>query len=116
MNIYYFSAVHNFMDPSLKTIVIGGAGFRGCIANFTLNNELQSLIGGSKQLLEATVPPRVHLNGCDVEILRVAQPQTALDVGVIVAVAFFVTLLFIFAISFLVFKTCGTRFFMKAGK
>jgi len=77
------------MDPSLKTIVIGGAGFRGCIANFTLNNELQSLIGGSKQLLEATVPPRVHLNGCDVEILRVAQPQTALDVGVIVAVAFF---------------------------
>lgn len=101
-----FSAVHNFMETDLRSVTIGGPNFRGCVTNFTLNNELQSLHGGKKQLLEATSVPNI-VNGCDVEILRVAQPQTALDVGVTVAIAFFVTLLFIMAISYIVFKTRG---------
>ena len=51
-----FSAVHNFMDSALDKVIIGGQGFRGCVTNFTLNNELQSLEGGIRQLLEANVP------------------------------------------------------------
>ena len=103
-----FSAVHNFMDPGLVDITVGSSGFRGCIANFTLNNELQSLRGGSgKQLLEAIVPPRVHLNGCDVEILRVAQPTTDLDVGVIIVIIFFAVMFALIIIFFFGFKAKG---------
>ena len=59
-----FSAVHNFMDPALDKVIIGGQGFRGCVTNFTLNNELQSLEGGIRQLLEANVPSGI------IEILK----------------------------------------------
>merc|ERR1712203_266241 len=84
--------------------IIGGQGFRGCVTNFTLNNELQSLEGGIRQLLEANVPSGVHLNGCDLEILRVAQPQTAVDVGVTIVIIFFVVVLCTILVSFTYFK------------
>ena len=99
-----YSAVHNFMDPNLDKVIVGGQGFRGCVTNFTLNNELQSLDGGDRQLLKANVPSGVYLNGCDVEILRVAQPQTAVDVGVTVVIIFFVFVIFMMVTMFTYFK------------
>ena len=84
--------------------VIGGQGFRGCVTNFTLNNELQSLEGGTKQFLHANVPAGVHMYGCDVEILSVAQPQSAVDVGVTIVIVFFVGVLCTILVSFTYFK------------
>ena len=114
-----FSAVHDFMEAGLEAVTIGGAKFRGCVANFTLNNELQSLFGKQKQrqLLEANDLSGLSevVRGCDVEILRVAQPQTALDVGVTIAIGFFVTLLFIMAMAYIFFKTRG-RFLKNGGQ
>jgi protocadherin Fat 4 len=104
-----FSAVHNFLDPNMDKYIIGNAndkGYRGCVTNFTLNNELQSVRPTKKgsQLLEADVPAGVHMDGCDVEILRVAQPKTAVDVGVTVVIIFFVVVLCTIAASFTFFK------------
>ena len=104
-----FSAVHNFMDPGLKQVTVGGPGFRGCITNFTLNNELQSLHGGKKQLLDASVPIGVHANGCDVDILRVAQPQTDLGFALTVVAVFFVTIFLLILAAFAYFKIYKNR-------
>lgn len=88
------------MTHSLRIL----SGFRGCIANFTLNDELQSARGRSGQLLEADLPAGVHLNGCDVDVLRVVQSKSAVDVGVTVVIVFFVLLLCAIAASFTFFK------------
>ena len=80
------------------------SGFRGCIANFTLNDELQSPRGHRGQLLEADLPAGVHLNGCDVDVLRVVASKSAVDVGVTVVIVFFVLLLCTIAASFTFFK------------
>ena len=104
-----FSAVHNFMDPGLKQVTVGGPGFRGCITNFTLNNELQSLHGGKKQLLDASVPIGVHSNGCDVDILRVAQPQTDLGFALTVVAVFFVIVFLAILAAFAYFKVFKSR-------
>ena len=44
------------------------------------------------------------MNGCDLEILRVAQPQTAVDVGVTIVIIFFVVVLCTILVSFTYFK------------
>jgi protocadherin Fat 4 len=80
------------------------SGFRGCIANFTLNDELQSARAHKGQLLEADLPAGVHLNGCDVDVLRVVASKSAVDVGVTVVIVFFVLLLCTIAASFTYFK------------
>ena len=83
-----FSAAHDFLD--LSDLYIGGGAFRGCVANLTLNNELQSLTtaasSSSHQLL-AYVPSSsgegAPLAGCDVDVLSVsADPRTSVDIGV----------------------------------
>ncbi len=104
-----FSAVHNFVDPAVSKYVIGdaasGKGYRGCIANFTLNGELQSVrpFTGT-QLLEADVPSGVHMEGCDVEILRVAQTKSDLGVALTVVIVFFVVVLVTITLSFGFFR------------
>ncbi len=69
-----------------------------------MNDELQSARGRRGQLLEADLPAGVHLNGCDVDVLRVVASKSAVDVGVTVVIVFFVVLLCTIAASFTYFK------------
>ena len=120
-----FSAAHNFLGPKVQKFVFGDAsergilnwmfnvffsltfrpfaGFRGCLGNFTINNELQSL-SGDRQLLKADAPAGLNSHGCDVEVLSVAEPRNSVDIGVTVVVIFFVLLLCALAGSFTYYK------------
>ena len=112
-----FSAAHNFLDPSIEKLIIGDAkhssqGFRGCIANFTLNNHLQTIqqsLSSNRylQLLEANTPAGLQINGCDVEILSSLTGLNGhgpVDVGVTVVIVFFVVILLLLAGSFTYYK------------
>lgn len=103
-----FSAAHNFIAPDIEKYVIGNAnpdghGYRGCIANFTLDSELQSILG-SNQLLEANVPSGYTSDGCDVNVFSIGESRDSVDIGVTVVIIFFVLLLCALAGSFAFYK------------
>ena len=107
------SAAHDFLGPGVDKFVVGSAlgeakGFRGCIANFTINGELQTLEEGYSSsglpLLRADIPAGVHVDGCDLQILQSVAPKDAVDIGVTVIIIFFVLLICAIAASFVFFK------------
>ena len=81
----------------------GEQGFRGCMANFTVNNELQTLYE-SNSLLIPEVPKNMITDQCDIKVLESTETKTAIDVGVIVVLIFFVLLFSVFCVSFLFYK------------
>ena len=114
-----FSAAHNFLDPNIEKFIIGDAkhsvqGFRGCVVNFTLNNQLQTIQQRTSissnyylQLLEPNIPAGLETNGCDVEILSSVagiNGRGAVDVGVTVVIIFFVLLLCALAGSYTYYR------------
>lgn len=107
------SAAHDFLGSGVDKFVVGSAlgedrGFRGCVANFTLNEELQTLEEGYSSsglpLLRADIPAGVHVDGCDLQILQSVAPKDAVDIGVTVIIVFFVLLICLIALSFTFFK------------
>ena len=107
------SAAHDFLGSGVDKFVVGSAlgearGFRGCVANFTLNEELQTLEEGYSSsglpLLRADIPAGVHVDGCDLQILQSVAPKDAVDIGVTVIIVFFVLLICAIALSFTFFK------------
>ncbi len=107
-----YSAAHDFLEAGIDRFVIGMAGgekkgFRGCVANFTINDELQTIgdsNGGQTPLLRADVPAGVHVDGCDLQILQSVASKDAVDVGITVIIVFFVLLICAIALSFTYFK------------
>ena len=70
--------------------------------NIFFRENISQINHGNKLFLHSFLG--VHLNGCDLEILRVAQPQTAVDVGVTIVIIFFVVVLCTILVSFTYFK------------
>ena len=106
-----FSAAHNFFGSDVTQFVVGDAssvdrGFRGCLANFTLNGNLISLGDEDEDaLLEVNyLPSGLHTGGCDIAILESVQAKNAVDIGVIVVIIFFVFLICGICVSFSFFK------------
>ncbi len=85
-------------------------GFRGCVSNFTVMGELQTLSSVSSDghsLLRVSSAPFSSPSfaaGCDIQILQSSQPRSAVDVGVTVIIIFFVLLICAICISFTLFK------------
>lgn len=102
-----YSAAHDFLDAGMDRFVLGSAaaaGFRGCMGNFTVNDELQTLGSDSHSLLRADVPAGVFVDGCDIQILQSAQAKNAVDVGITVIIVFFVLLICAVCLSYTFFK------------
>ena len=99
-----FESAHSFFDQNIKKISIGknneNRGFRGCLTNLTLNNELLTTSSSFK------LRPGSFLNnnGCDVDVLRVSEQSTAVDVGIALVIGFFVTIIVCFGCTFFAFK------------
>ncbi|CRL00705.1 CLUMA_CG013962, isoform A [Clunio marinus] len=110
------AGVHDFLDPYLTVLSIGGVrrelfpqdatppSFEGCIANFTINNEIQPFNGSGSIFKEVLQRGKVFL-GCHGLIgLGEAQVTDPLSIGITLVIVFFVILLVAILGSFIVFR------------
>ncbi|KAL0131096.1 hypothetical protein PUN28_002587 [Cardiocondyla obscurior] len=111
------AGVHDFLDPYLSVFSIGGVSqdlyyahsagsrsFEGCLANFTINNEVQSFNGSSSIFKDILYHGKVNI-GCRGLIgITAAASADPLSVGITLVIVFFVILLIAILVSFIVFR------------
>ena len=102
-------STHNHLDPYLMELQFGGRkmqgsrAFRGCLINFTINNEAQSWYGGSNLLQNVSFSGTV-LDDCLPNFLSITAGNDPINVGIIIVVIFFIILIFAILGSFFIFK------------
>ena len=102
-------STHDLLDPYLSEITFGGRqsslseGFHGCLVNFTINNEVQSFLGGSRLLHNVTFTGEV-LDQCLPSFLSSSVGSDPVNVGVIIVLVFFIILIFAILVSFFLFR------------
>ncbi|KAL1139777.1 hypothetical protein AAG570_006754, partial [Ranatra chinensis] len=113
------AGVHDFLDPYLTVISVGGVrrdviqgqdlhpqSFTGCIANFTINNEIQPLNGSGSVFNTAIKYGGKVTSGCSGPLggVGAAVATDPLSIGVSLVLVFFVILLVAILVSFVVFR------------
>ncbi|QQP40959.1 Uncharacterized protein FKW44_015185, partial [Caligus rogercresseyi] len=118
-----FTSAHKFLDRNVEKITLGFkdsekviaincisiSGFRGCMTNFTINQELQSPFPPASPYehpwFKVQSPLSRKLNsGCDLNVLQSTRESQAIDIGVALVIAFFVILFTCFGCSCLAFR------------
>ncbi|XP_014481173.1 PREDICTED: cadherin-related tumor suppressor [Dinoponera quadriceps] len=111
------TSIHDFLDPYLSVLSIGGASqdfyyvhgagarsFEGCLANFTINNEVQPFNGSGTIFKDVTYRGKVS-TGCRGPIgISAAADADPLSIGITLVIVFFVILLIAILVSFIVFR------------
>lgn len=111
------SGVHDFLDPYLTYMSIGGAQhsmyyansvypntFESCFANFTVNNEIQPFNGSGSIFSEVILRGKVA-RGCNEPTgVGAAAAPDPLSIGITLVIVFFVVLLVAILVSFVVFR------------
>ncbi|KAF4520029.1 hypothetical protein B566_EDAN007177 [Ephemera danica] len=95
------AGVHDFLDPYLSVLALGG--FEGCLANLTINDELQPLNGSGSIFEDIAAVGKVSA-GCLGPIVGAAAAPTPLSIGVTLVIVFFVILIVAILGSFAVFR------------
>lgn len=110
------AGVHDFLDPYLTVLSIGGVrrelfpqdgsppSFEGCIANFTINNEIQPFNGSGSIFKEVLQGGKIFLGCHGLNGLGAAQVTDPLSIGITLVIGFFVILLVAILVSFVVFR------------
>lgn len=110
------SGVHDFLDPYLTTLSFGGvprqlfaldnspSTFEGCMANFTINNEIQPFNGSGSIFREARSHGKVYQGCHNVVGIGAAKATDPLSIGITLVIVFFVILLVAILASFVVFR------------
>ena len=99
------ASTHDLLDPYLSQLQFGGrqygpaSAFRGCLVNFTINNEVQSWFGGSSLLPNVSFSGEV-LDDCEPNFLSATAGSDPVNVGVVIVVVFFIILIFAILGSF----------------
>lgn len=122
------TGVHDFLDPYLTVLAIGNVRreyfsasetepmpsyFQGCLANFTINGEVQPF-NGSGSIFRSVVHRGNVAQGCAWSVLGTAQVTNPLNIGITLVIVFFVMLLIGIFISFLVVR-CRRQHKEKSG-
>ncbi|XP_037925112.1 cadherin-related tumor suppressor [Hermetia illucens] len=110
------AGVHDFLDPYLTVLSVGGIrreyllqeampqSFEGCLANFTINNEIQPFNGSGSVFREVLTRGKVY-QGCHGALgIGAAQVSDPLSIGITLVIVFFVILLVAILVSFVVFR------------
>ncbi|KAK2725567.1 cadherin-related tumor suppressor-like [Artemia franciscana] len=108
------NSLHDILDPYLTLLTIGGApeerftryesGFEGCIANVTVNNEIQPINGSGGYFKEVIVHGKAMFGCNGAAALGTSSAPDPLSIGITLVVVFFSTLLVGISISFIVFR------------
>ncbi|XP_017046203.1 LOW QUALITY PROTEIN: cadherin-related tumor suppressor [Drosophila ficusphila] len=107
------AGVHDFLDPYLTTLSVGGGvqedAFVGCLANFTLNNELQPLNGSGSIFPEVRYHGKIEF-GCSGDIGQdAAQVADRLSIGITLVIVFFVILVVAILGSYVIYRFRGKQ-------
>lgn len=111
------SGVHDFADPYLNVISIGGirrdlpyqenvvpVGFNGCLANFTIGDEVQPFNGSGSVLKDIVSHGKVYQGCHNIAGIGAAQATDPLSIAITLVIIFFVMLLVAIFGSFVVFR------------
>ncbi|XP_046739792.1 cadherin-related tumor suppressor [Diprion similis] len=111
------AGVHDFLDPYLSVLSIGGVqrelyfardsvpkSFEGCLANFTVNNEIQPFNGSGSVFKEVRYHGKVGMNCRGPIGISAAAVPDPLSIGITLVIVFFVILLVAILVSFVVFR------------
>lgn len=111
------AGVHDFLDPYLSVFSIGGVSrefyfsqdsvpksFEGCLANFTINNEIQPFNGSGSVFKDVIYHGKVGLNCRGPIGISAAAAPDPLSIGITLVIVFFVILLIAILASFVVFR------------
>lgn len=113
------AGVHDFLDPYLTVLSVGGvrrelltdlqptvviSNFEGCLANFTINNEIQPFNGSGSVFRDVLTRGKVYQGCHGVVGVGAAQLPDPLSIGITLVIVFFVILLVAILISFVVFR------------
>lgn len=110
------AGVHDFLDPYLTVLSVGGvrrelflqdtipSSFEGCLANFTINNEIQPFNGSGSVFKEVMTRGKVYQGCHGIVGIGAAQVPDPLSIGITLVIVFFVILLVAILISFVVFR------------
>lgn len=111
------AGVHDFLDPYLNYLSLGGAirnlyyvqdtlpePFEGCFGNFSINNEIQPFNGSGSVFHEVISRGKV-MKDCNGPIgVGTATVPDPLSIGITLVIVFFVVLLVAILVSFVVFR------------
>ncbi|XP_063532868.1 cadherin-related tumor suppressor [Cydia strobilella] len=109
------AGVHDFLDPYLTVISFGGVkteflpvtsnnNFEGCLANFSINNEIQPFTGNGSIFKEIIRKGKI-LAGCHSSFgVGLAQNPDPLSIGITLVIVFFIILIVAILVSFVVFR------------
>ncbi|XP_030380643.1 cadherin-related tumor suppressor [Scaptodrosophila lebanonensis] len=112
-----FSGVHDFFDPYLTMLTIGGVPkdilqvdtFVGCIANFSINSDVQPLNGFGNIFPEITHHGNVE-TGCRSDVgIDAAQIADPLSIGITLVIVFFVILVVAIFGSYIIYRFRGKQ-------
>lgn len=116
-----FAGVHDFLDPYLTVLSVGGvrreyilqntmpASYEGCVANFTINNEIQPFNGSGSVFKEVLSRGKV-MQGCAGDIgVGAAQVSDPISIGVTLVIVFFVILAVAIMGSYVIYRFRGKQ-------
>uniref|UniRef100_A0A1A9W0E4 Cadherin-related tumor suppressor n=1 Tax=Glossina brevipalpis TaxID=37001 RepID=A0A1A9W0E4_9MUSC len=116
-----FAGVHDYLDPYLTVLSLGGVrkefytqeytfiNYEGCIANFTINNEIQPFNGSGSVFHEVVTRGKIT-PGC-VGALGIGAAQVAdpISIGVTLVIVFFVILVVAILGSYVIYRFRGKQ-------
>ncbi|XP_045494732.1 cadherin-related tumor suppressor [Colias croceus] len=107
------ASVHDYLDPYLTVISLGGVKsewissynkFEGCLANLTINNEIQPFTGNGSILRDVTRKGKI-ISGCHSAFgAGLTQNPDPLSIGITLVISFFIILIVAILVSFIVFR------------
>ncbi|XP_011183876.2 cadherin-related tumor suppressor [Zeugodacus cucurbitae] len=115
------AGVHDFLDPYLTVLSIAGvrrehypqdnipSSYEGCIANFTINNEVQPFNGSGSVFTNVLIRGKVTF-GCNGDLgIGAAQASDPVSIGITLVIVFFVILVVAILGSYVIYRFRGKQ-------
>lgn len=116
-----FAGVHDFLDPYLTVLSVGGVrreylqhehvpiNYEGCVANFTINNEIQPFNGSGSVFSEVSSRGKITHGCAGVMGIGAAQVADPISIGVTLVIVFFVILVVAILGSYVIYRFRGKQ-------
>uniref|UniRef100_A0A1I8PJD7 Cadherin-related tumor suppressor n=1 Tax=Stomoxys calcitrans TaxID=35570 RepID=A0A1I8PJD7_STOCA len=116
-----FVGVHDYLDPYLTVLSVGGVRreyllpehiatvYEGCLANFTINNEIQPFNGSGSVFGNTALHGKVAQGCVGVMGIGAAQVADPISIGVTLVIVFFVILVVAILGSYVIYRFRGKQ-------
>ncbi|TMW50753.1 hypothetical protein DOY81_004167, partial [Sarcophaga bullata] len=116
-----FAGVHDYLDPYLTVLSVGGVrreylqqehtpvNYEGCVANFTINNEIQPFNGSGSVFNEVLSRGKITHGCAGVMGIGAAQVADPISIGVTLVIVFFVILVVAILGSYVIYRFRGKQ-------